>query len=126
LKSAPSNLTVLSFISNPSEFYKKARFFVLPAEVVFANNALLEAMSYGVVPLISRQSGSELIVEDGVSGFLFDHNQESFKEAMLKAFKISNEAYLKMSFAAIEQIKMRFSSDTYYVQLQIMYNKLSN
>jgi glycosyltransferase involved in cell wall biosynthesis len=126
LKSAPSNLTILSFISNPSELYKKARFFVLPAEVVFANNALLEAMSYGAVPLISRQSGSELIVEDGVSGFLFDHNQESFKEAMLKAFKLSNEAYLKMSFAAIDQIKMRFSSDTYYIQLQIMYNKLSN
>lgn len=126
LKSSPSNLTVLNFVSDPSELYKKARFFVLPADVVFANNALLEAMSYGVVPLISRQPGSELIVDEGVNGFIFEYDQESFEEAMLKAFNLSNEEYIRMSLAAIERINVLFSSDNYCNELQKMYMKLYN
>ena len=126
LKNSPSNLTVLNFVSDPSKLYKKARFFVLPADVVFANNALLEAMSYGVVPLISRQIGSELIVEDGMNGFLFEHNQESFEEAMLKAFHVSNEEYIRMSIASKKRISVLFSSDNYRLELQKMYEKLFN
>lgn len=126
LKNSPSNLKLLKFISDPSDLYKRAKFFVLPAKVVFANNALLEAMSYGVVPLISRQSGSELIVEDGVNGFIFEYDQESFEEAMLKAFNLSNEEYIRMSLAATERINVLFSSDNYCNELQKMYMKLYN
>ena len=33
------------------------------------NNSLIEAMSYGVVPLISNVQNSELIVDDGLPDF---------------------------------------------------------
>ena len=35
------------------------------------SNALLEAMSHGVMPVVSRVSGADDLVEEGVSGFLF-------------------------------------------------------
>jgi len=41
------------------------------------SNALLEAMSRGVMPVVSRVSGADDLVEDGVSGFLFPAGDET-------------------------------------------------
>ncbi len=45
---------------NPRPYYSRARFFIFPSDYVFCNNALLEAMSYGVVPIISDRDGADL------------------------------------------------------------------
>lgn len=120
-----SNLQILEYSSQPSSFYKRAKFFVLPSEVVFANNALLEAMTYGVVPLVSRQPGSELIVEDNKSGFVFDHSLQGFRTAVYKAMDLTDEKYLEMSAAAKEKVAKDFSGDEYRKGLMELYNKLN-
>jgi glycosyltransferase involved in cell wall biosynthesis len=47
------------------------------------SNALLEAMSHGVMPVVSRVSGADDMVEEGVSGFLFPAGDEAGLAARL-------------------------------------------
>lgn len=94
---------------NPKDFYLKSKFFVFPSDVVFLNNALLESMSYGLVPLISDVLGSNLIVDDGINGFVFKHKKEALKDVMKKAIELSDEKYELMSKNAIKKVKENFS-----------------
>jgi glycosyltransferase involved in cell wall biosynthesis len=122
----PGNLVLSDFTPDPAAFYKRAKFFVLPADVVFANNALLEAMSYGVVPLISNQQGSSLIVEDGRDGFIFSHTKAEFEKAMLKALNLTADVYQQMSKAAVEKIKKEYSEEKYSQAICELYHRLDD
>src|SRR5690606_30158578 len=53
---------IAGFVAHPEEYYRRARIFVLPADIIFANYSLLEAMSHGVVPLVGDGEGAERIV----------------------------------------------------------------
>jgi len=102
------NVEIYGYI-NPENFYKETKFFLLPSDIVFVNNALLEAMSYGVVPLISNVSGADKIIEDGIDGFIFEHTKEGFKKAIERALSLSEEEVQRMSLAAREKVKNKFS-----------------
>ena len=115
------NLTIKEFASNPADYYKTSRFFVMPAEFIFANNALLEAMSFGVIPLISDQQGSELIVENGVSGIIYPHTIEGLEDAMKRALKMDDAALETMSKAARKKMISEFSKEKYINRIQEMY-----
>ena len=117
----PANLSIKEFSSNPEGFFKDSRFFIMPSEFIFANNALLEAMSFGVIPLISNQQGSELIVENGVSGFIFTHTFEGLEEAMERVLKMDDIALEEMSKAARQKMISDFSEERYISRIQEMY-----
>jgi len=125
IEKASSNLMFYDY-ANPLEFYLKSKFFVLPASIVFANFSLLEAMSNGVVPIVSDSQGSELLIEDGVNGFVFPHSKEGLQQAMMKALKLSPEEYSILSKNATETIKKRFSEDYYEKELEILYKKIES
>ncbi|MDQ6757644.1 MAG: glycosyltransferase [Bacteroidota bacterium] len=122
INNKPDNLFLTEYCSNPESFYKRAKFFVLPAKIVFANNSLLEAMSYGIVPIVSDQPGTNLIVTNEQNGFVFNHNKKDFEESILKAFHLPAAEYNKMSLAAQEKIKTDFSKEKYYNGLQQIYS----
>ena len=121
-ENVPVNLQVRAYSKTPQEYFKAARFFVLPADVVFANHALLEAMSYGVVPLISKQAGSDLIVDDNLNGFIFEHSEGSMEAAMQKALELSQEAYENLSFQSRKKMQEEFSIEKYEVNLKKLYS----
>ena len=121
LKNKPENLSIIDFTATPEQFYKRSKFFVLPSEVVFANHALLEAMSYGVVPIVSEQPGSSLIIDNGKNGFIFNHNKNDFETAILKAFNLPDEEYNNLSTASSQKIKNEFSEEKYKVAIKEMY-----
>lgn len=77
-----SRVALLPFTDRPEELYRQASIFVLPAEIVFLNFSLLEAMERGVAPVIARADGAERIVEDGISGVIVELNTESFIRAV--------------------------------------------
>lgn len=106
------NITVKDYLK-PHSFYKKSRFFILPSDIVFANNSLLEAMSYGVVPLISDVSGSNLIVDHLESGYIFSHTYEGFKEAIEWAINLDKESYDKLSMNARLKVENDFSFEKF-------------
>jgi glycosyltransferase involved in cell wall biosynthesis len=117
----PGNLIVLEYTKKPFEYYIRAKFFVLPADIVFANNSLLEAMSYGVVPLISDMPGSSMIVEDGKSGFVFKHTRDDFEIAVERAHNLTDEQYSQFSKAAKDKILKDFSPQKYLEGLRELY-----
>jgi glycosyltransferase involved in cell wall biosynthesis len=110
---------------NPEHLYRAARFFLLPSEVVFCNNALLEAMAHGVVPLVSDVEGARMIVTDGVDGFVHPHSREGLAGAMERALALPPDAYAHMSRAARETVAARFSLDRWCDALEDQYGRLA-
>jgi len=114
-----NNLIIDGYV-DPIKYYEKSKFFLFPSEIVFGNNSLLEAMSYGVIPIVSNIKGTDLIIEDGVDGLLFEHTKEGFEEAIKRALSLSDTEVLHMSLKAKEKVKRKFSCDSwckYYLEL---------
>ncbi|HEX7955831.1 MAG TPA: glycosyltransferase, partial [Pyrinomonadaceae bacterium] len=58
-------------VEDPHPFYRAAGLFVLPSRVEGMSNALLEAMSHGLAPVVSDGApGLTELVEDGVTGLV--------------------------------------------------------
>ena len=76
------------------------------------SNALLEAMSSGVMPVVSRVSGVDDLVEEGVSGLLFPPGDENALGTRLeKSLAMSAEHRRATGEAARDSVRARFSLD---------------
>jgi glycosyltransferase involved in cell wall biosynthesis len=107
---AAPNVALHGFI-DPEPFYRRARFFCLPSELVFGNNSLLEAMSWGVVPIVTDAPGVELIVRDGVNGIVTPFSEQGYKEGLLRALTLSEAAWTNLSEAARATVAEEYSPD---------------
>lgn len=110
--------------TDPEPYYRDARFFVLPADVVFGNFSLLEAMARGVVPIVSDVDGSDLIVEDGENGIVVEHGPEALHAAMERAQAMEPERWKARSRAARATVADRYSLDSWGEQLLREYAEL--
>jgi glycosyltransferase involved in cell wall biosynthesis len=119
----PPNLRIAAF-GEPSALYQRARFFLLPSEIVFCNNALLEAMAHGVVPLVSDVEGARRIVDDGVNGFVFPHTPEGLRSAMESALRLTPAGWAAMSRAAAEKVRTHFGLEQWCDRLAHEYRRL--
>jgi glycosyltransferase involved in cell wall biosynthesis len=74
------------FQTNPTPYYLRAPIFVLPSRFEGMPNALLEAMGFGLVPIVTNASPGPLeLVEDGVTGLVVTAGQpESLAMAMAR------------------------------------------
>jgi glycosyltransferase involved in cell wall biosynthesis len=89
------------------------------------SNALLEAMSSGVMPVVSRVSGAEDLVEQGVSGLLFPPGDETALAARLeKSLAMTAERRRATGEAAREAIRARFSLETVVERHLTLYRNL--
>ena len=120
----PANITLQGFV-DPAPWYARSRFFVLPARLVFGNNALLEAMAHGVVPIVTRSPGIDDLIKDGVNGFIADYNEASFTQAMVRAHQLSEQEWGRMSDAAIQTIREDFNLDIWSARMRRMYEEVS-
>lgn len=118
------NIEIKSYV-NPFCYFKKYRFFILDSDLVFGNYALLEAMSYGVVPIVRYTKWNHLIINNGFNGFEFQDDFESFTSILDKAFALNEEEYLKMSKAARETMLTKFSSHEWLTKVDKLYIMLS-
>lgn len=90
------------------------------------SNSLLEAMSYGVVPIVSRVSGVEDMVSEGGSGFLFEAGDiDGFRAALTRALALDDPAYARMSRAARAVLAARFSMESVTDQHVSLYAELA-
>jgi glycosyltransferase involved in cell wall biosynthesis len=64
-------------VGNVTPYLKEADVYVSTSVSEGMSNALLEAMSSGVMPVVSQVSGVDELVEEGVTGFLFPAGDET-------------------------------------------------
>jgi glycosyltransferase involved in cell wall biosynthesis len=98
---------LLPFVDRPEELYRESSIFVLPAEIVFLNFSLLEAMERGLAPVIARVDGAERIVEHGVSGLIADLEGESFVQAVASLLS-SPDLLERLCAGARKRVKDKF------------------
>lgn len=98
------------FSNKTTEFFERASVFILPADIVFCNHSLIEAMSFQNVPLVQNVDGADLIIENGISGYLLENDPISYARIIELLF--SNETHLhEMGENARERIIKDFDSN---------------
>jgi glycosyltransferase involved in cell wall biosynthesis len=89
------------------------------------SNSLLEAMSRGVMPVVSRVSGADDLIEDGVSGFLFPPGDETALATRLeKSLAMTAERRRATGEVARAAIRARFTLDKVVEGYLALYRKL--
>jgi glycosyltransferase involved in cell wall biosynthesis len=89
------------------------------------SNALLEAMSSGVMPIVSRVSGADDLVEEGVSGLLFPPGDETaFAIRLEKCLTMTAEGRRATGEAAREALRGRFSLENVVERHLTLYRNL--
>jgi len=92
-----------------SPFLRKADYFVSASESEGMSNALLEAMSFGVVPLVALVSGVSDLVDDGENGFTCQSSEiADVANVVARAAGISASQWNAMSQAARARVEAHF------------------
>lgn len=90
------------------------------------SNALLEAMSFAVPPLVSRVSGVRELVTDGRSGLMFAPGDAAEFEAKLReALRMTPEQRHAMGLEAYNDVRMRCAMARVVEQHCELYRKLT-
>lgn len=111
-------VNVYPFSSNPSDHYRNADIFLLPANLIYCNYALLEAMSYGQVPLVNNADQDyRLIIEDAVSGYGLPLDAELWA-ARIAELASNRELHRSMSQSARRRIESQFSTSAAFDRYQ--------
>ena len=89
------------------------------------SNALLEAMSRGVMPVVSRVSGADDLVEEGVSGLLFPPGDETALAARLEeSLAMTRERRRATGEAARAAVRARFTLEKVVERHLTLYRNL--
>jgi len=97
----------------PSEWYENGPY------------SVMEAMSKGRPVIAAKIGGLPELVEDGVTGYVFEpKNVNELADEINKLLALDEENYMKMSKAAIEKAKADFNPDNYVDFIIDEYNKI--
>lgn len=100
----------LAPFGDPLPLWADSRFFVLAADQVFGNNALLESMAAGVVPIVTESPGVSQVVQHGVNGWVCARTEAALEAAMSHAQSLSEAEWQRMSVAAREHVAKHYST----------------
>jgi glycosyltransferase involved in cell wall biosynthesis len=99
-------------VGDVAPYLKEADVYVSTSVSEGMSNALLEAMSSGVMPVVSRVSGADDLVEEGVSGFLFTPGDEmALARRLEKSLAMTAESRRAMGEEARKAVRDRFCID---------------
>ena len=79
LYNVKSNINILDFQSDMSNFYQKVDCIVMPSRHEAFGLVALEGASYQSIPLVSSNTGFAEIITEGENGFTFDINKRGIK-----------------------------------------------
>lgn len=93
---------------NSRTYYERASIFVLPADLVYLNFSLLEAMERGVPPIVADVKDAEKIINHNLDGLIVNQNKEGFSEGIIKLLS-QEELRLSMAKNARKKIERNFN-----------------
>ena len=86
-----SNVYFKGTTDNILDIWKEYHAFILPSRSEGMPLALMEAMSVGRTAIVTNAGGNAELIEEGVNGFLSHISEESFEEAMERAWQRKEE-----------------------------------
>jgi glycosyltransferase involved in cell wall biosynthesis len=105
-------ITFAGAVGDVTPYLREADVYVSTSVSEGMSNALLEAMGSGVMPVVSRVSGADDLVEEGVSGFLFTPGDEvALASHLEKSLAMTAECRRAMGEAARTAVRDRFCID---------------
>lgn len=107
-KRSAGHIRFLGHQSKPEVFCQMSDIFILPSDYEGMSGAMLEAMSSGLITVVTRTSGVEEVIEDGENGFIADFSEESIAEAMGKAVGMTPREKKRMAQSARRRIVEHF------------------
>jgi glycosyltransferase involved in cell wall biosynthesis len=112
-------------VRDVTPYLKEAHVYLSTSLSEGMSNALLEAMSHGVMPLVSRVSGTDDLIEEGISAFLFPPGDETALLTRLeKSLAMTAERRCAMGETARKAIRSRFSLEKVAERHVTLYRKL--
>jgi glycosyltransferase involved in cell wall biosynthesis len=112
-------------VTDVTPYLREADVYVSTSVWEGMSNALLEAMSHGVIPVVSRVSGVADVVEEDVSGFLFPPGDEAELAARLgEALSMTADSRRAMGEAACAAMGAHFSLETVVERHLTLYRNL--
>jgi glycosyltransferase involved in cell wall biosynthesis len=119
------NVRIEPFSDNAIHYFTRAKYFLFPAETVFLNYSLLEAMSFGVIPIVYNGEGANKIIINGVNGFIIEPGIKNLYAIMNYVLNIKEAKYYKISMAAYKTILNEFSIESWANRLD-KFRKIGN
>jgi glycosyltransferase involved in cell wall biosynthesis len=111
-------------VDDVGEYYQRGRCFVLPSRVEGMSNALLEAMSWGLPPVVSDIPGNLAVVQDGENGRVVPVGRApELADAILALLRDSEQSRL-LGEKAREHVQAHFSLDHVGAELLTLYKQL--
>lgn len=120
----PANVQMLGCLESPAmdSLYRGARFFVLPSRSYeMCPLVILEAMSHGLPVITTRLGGQAELVEDGVTGFLFDPNDKQDLGRKMKRLWDDPELCRKFGAAGYRVARQKYGEEAYFRRLSDIY-----
>ena len=102
------NINFLPFTSDAKSFMEETSVFCLPADLVFCNFSLIEAMERGVPAVVAGlDEGAHQIVTDGIDGYVVDQVPEQFADRIATLLE-NEEKRQRMGEAARKKVLDKF------------------
>jgi glycosyltransferase involved in cell wall biosynthesis len=119
-------VTIRPFTPDTESFISEAKVFLLPADVVYCNYTLLEAMERGVPPIVSadRDEHATRIVEHEVSGLVERIDAGVLAGAIIRLLE-DEDLRQRLGRNARQAIRDRFNLDDNLQELASWYRTLS-
>lgn len=122
----PPNAKMLGLLDSQAmkSFYRGAKFFVLPSRSYeMCPLVILEAMSHGLPVITSRLGGQAELVEDGVTGLLFDPNDPRDLGRKMKRLWHEPDLCRRFGAAGHAVAQEQFGEESYYRRLSGIYEQ---
>ena len=110
------------------DLVKYASFVLVPSECE-ENNPLtiIESYSYGKPVIGSNMGGISEIIDDNITGFIFQaFSRSALADTIVKAINVTDEQYMQMAQQARLLAEKYFSPQTHYLRLMEIYDKVKN
>jgi O-antigen/teichoic acid export membrane protein len=108
--------------NEPNTFFDRADVFLLPADVVYLNYALIEAMARGIPAILQDAPGADLIVTDGEEGYVAPLSVDAWEAQMERMLDSGLRQTLGRN--AREKVKRRFSAPAYVAGYERIYDEI--
>ena len=116
------SLQILNFSDDRSYIYN-SKYFIIFANRIFGNNSLLESMSVGTVPIISKVSDTGDIIHENLNGFIVENNILKISSLLEKINLKDDYFWHKLSNECKNKIKREYNVDKWVTYADKLFNK---